>query len=32
MAVTAAMKPFMIEIKDELFLPDGDVALLDYDD
>lgn len=32
MSTFAGSKPFVFEIKDDLFLQDGDVALVDYDD
>lgn len=32
MGQAAARKPFVLEVKDDIFLPDGEVAVLDYDD
>ena len=32
MTQIASTRPFVFEIKDDPFLQDGDVALLDYDD
>jgi hypothetical protein len=32
LGAAALDRPFVLEVKDDHFLPDGDVALVDYDD